>query len=300
MALEVITCPYHDGRRDTGMGLGATALAGDDRVRLGLEAAGPVSVGFVPPVDESLSEIARIIELDRRLAHRVRAARRRRAFPLVFAGNCSSCLGTVAGVGTERLGVVWFDAHADFDTAEDNRSGFFDVMGLSILTGTGWTALRETIPGFAPVRERDVVLAAVRDLEPYQQLRLDKAEIRTVPRRVDRARLRTQLEALSCDVERVYLHVDLDSLDAGVGHANRYAAPGGPSTEALIAAIGAVFERFRVEAAALTAYDPRFDADGAIAAAARQISAAIASGAGDQGRRRSVPGPQGPLSRGQT
>jgi arginase len=44
---------------------------------------------------------------------------------------------------------LWLDAHADFDTPEDNLTGFTDVMGLAILTGGCWRALRETIPGFA-------------------------------------------------------------------------------------------------------------------------------------------------------
>ncbi len=142
LALEVIACPYHDGLLDVGMGLGATLLAEDQRLRAELRAVGlRVSSERIPPVDESRPEVCRVIELDRRLGYRVRAARRRGAFPLIFAGNCNSCLGTVAGVASDGLGVVWFDAHADFDTPEDNLSGFFDVMGLSILTGTG---MRET------------------------------------------------------------------------------------------------------------------------------------------------------------
>ena len=100
--------------------------------------------------------------------------------PIVLAGNCNSCLGTVAGLPAQRLGAVSFDAHADFDSPEDNRSGFFDVMGLSILTGGSWRALRESIPGFQVIREQDVVLIGVRDLEPYQRRRLGESEIRVV------------------------------------------------------------------------------------------------------------------------
>jgi len=287
MTLAVIAWPYHDGRPDVGMGLGAAQLAEDERLRAALAAEGwRVAGERVPPADAALAEIARVVELDRRLAHRVSAARRRRAFPLVFAGNCNSCLGTVAGIGSDRLGVVWFDAHADFDTPEDNLSGFFDVMGLAILTGNGWSALRQTIPGFAPVAERHVVLAAVRDLEPYQRARLERSEIRTVPGGVDQADLCAALADLRRDVDRVYLHVDLDALDLSVGRANEYSADGGPTVEVMLAAIGEVFERFVVEAAAITAYDPTFDTDGEVASAARRLSAAIARGAAAQTHRR--------------
>jgi arginase len=241
MPVEFVAWPYHAGLRGVGMGRGPEVLAPDAPV--------------VPPVDESLPEIARIFELDRRLAAAVREAKERGAFPFVLAGNCVSALGTTAGVGPEGLGVVWFDAHADFDTPDDNLSGFTDVMGLSILTGTGWKALRETIPGFAPIPEERVVLAAVRDLEPYQRERVEASSLRVVPGRMDG--FEAALDAL--DVERVYLHFDLDAVDAGEARANEYAAPGGPSSDALLAAIDLVFKRFRVEAAALTAYDPGVD-----------------------------------------
>jgi arginase len=289
-ALELIAWPYHAGLRDASMGLGASVLAADQELRAGLAAADlSVTVETIPPVDEMLPEVARVFELDRRLARRVAAARGRGAFPLVLGGNCISCLGTVAGAGAD--GVVWFDAHADFDTTDDNLSGFTDVFGLAILTGTGWRALRETIPGFAPVAEERVVLAAVRDLEPYQRERLDASAIRTVPGAFDAGALAAALDELARGVRdtpataldgpaggvaRVYLHVDLDALDAGVGRANPYAAPGGPSLDALLDGIGAVFDRFAVTSAALTAYDPRVDDDGAIADAARRITALIA------------------------
>src|SRR5918995_7148904 len=171
--LDVIAWPYHAGLADVSMGLGASVLATDERFREGLAAAGWQTRGVrVPPVDETLPEVARIFELVRRLAQRVASARERQAFALVLGGNCVSCLGTTAGVGGGKdLGVVWLDAHADFDTPEDNLSGFTDVMGLAILTGGCWRALRETIPGFAAVPEADVVLAGVRDVEPYQRER---------------------------------------------------------------------------------------------------------------------------------
>ncbi len=89
-------------------------------------------------------------------------------------------------------------------------------------------------------------------------------------------------------MSRVYLHVDLDALDVSVGRANPYAAPGGPSLDAMLAAIAGVFERFEVAAAALTAYDPRVD-DGGIADAARRIAARMARGAADQRLTRAGP-----------
>src|SRR5215218_10314151 len=103
-ALRLITWPYHAGLADVSMGLGASVLAADEELRAGIASAGlDVHAETIPPVDESLPEVARIFELDRRLARRVAAARADSAFPLVLAGNCCSCLGTVAGAGARGV-----------------------------------------------------------------------------------------------------------------------------------------------------------------------------------------------------
>jgi arginase len=199
------------------------------------------------------------------------------AFPLVLAGNCNSCLGTAAGLGhtgAAPLGVVWFDAHADFDTP-DRSLGFFDGMGLAILTGNCWELLRGTIDGFAPVTERDVVLAGVRDLEEHQRAPLEASALRVVPGRAAGGPAYTAaLDGLKQRVPRVYLHVDLDVLDPSEGRANRFAAEGGLTVRELERAIELVFERL-VAAAAITAYDPALDTDGRMARAGAGLIKAI-------------------------
>jgi arginase len=218
------------------------------------------------------------MELVRRLSARVASAVEAGAFPLVLAGNCNSSLGTVAGAGAAELGVVWFDAHADFDDPDENTSGFFDVMGLAMLTGRGWDALRKTIPGHSAIPEANVVLAGVRDLEPYQHRTLGYSDVRTVPGAVDPGLFESALDELRSRVSRVYLHVDLDSVDAAEATANEYAATGGPSVDRLVECVRDVRQRFTVAAAAITAYDPAFDPDGRAVAAARRLAGQIGSG----------------------
>jgi arginase len=259
--VHVITLPFQDGLPAIGMGAGPTVLA------RGL----PGAATAIASVEARRPEIGRVIELERRLADAVRGAVGEGEFPLVLAGGCMSSLGTVAGIGAEGLGVVWLDAHADFDTPDDNESGFFDVMALAMLTGSGWAGLRATIPGLAPVPEDRVVLAGVRDLEPYQRARLGRSAVNVVPGAFDLAALAPALAALREQVERVYLHVDLDVLDSRAGRANEYAAPGGPGPETVVGAVDAVFDAFTVAGAALTAYDPTEDTNGRARDVARRV-----------------------------
>lgn len=280
--LHVLSWPFHNGLRDVSMGSGPIRLSTDPEFRAGIAAEGwTVTTEEIEPANESDPEIARVTELIRRLAARVADAVTAQAFPLVLAGNCNSALGTTAGLGgAENLGVVWFDAHADFDDPDENESGFFDVMGLAMLTGRGWRALRQTIPGHVPIPERNVILAAARDLEEYQRERLARSDVKAIPGQIDPARFEDAVMALQ--PARVYLHVDLDSLDIDEAHANKYAAPGGPSLTRLLDCIRTVTQHHPLASAAITAYDPAFDRDDRAITAARAIAREIAKGARPQ------------------
>jgi arginase len=272
--LSLICHPFHNGLKGVDMGAGPLRLLDDPDLVGGLDAQGwDVSTVAVEPPDERDPEIVRIAETDRRLATVVRAAVADSAFPLVLAGNCNSCLGTVAGLdpAAGSLGVVWFDAHGDFDTP-DRSLGFFDGMGLAILTGNGWELLRGTIDGFTPIEERAVVLAGVRDLAEHQERPLESSALRLVRGRdAAGASYEDAVNGLAEVVSRAYLHVDLDVLDPSEGPANRFASDGGLYLDELTAAIELVFDRFPVGAAAITAYDPALDADGRMARAASHV-----------------------------
>jgi arginase len=271
-SLAVIAWPFEHGSPDIGMGAGAALLAGDAALHEALSAAGwAPTVQQVLAADPGVGEVTRIFDLLRAQEAAVRAARGRGAFPLVLAGGCISATGTVAGCGAD--GAVWLDAHADYDTPTDNVSGSMDVMALSILCGSAWPAQHATIPNAVALPEDRVALLGVRDLADYQRDRLAASALRTAPGAFDAWSATAAITALP---QRLYLHVDLDVLDTSVGHANRYASPGGPSLPTVLAAIDATFDHATVLAAALTAYEPTVDRDGSILAAARTIARRIA------------------------
>src|SRR5208282_4346020 len=76
---------------------------------------------------------------------------------VILAGNCNSCLGTLRGleaVAQSDPGIVWLDAHGDFNTPETTISGALEGMSLAIATGH---CHPELMP--RPVPEENVVLA---------------------------------------------------------------------------------------------------------------------------------------------
>jgi arginase len=272
--IALIQAPYHLGHEDVGMGAGPLRLESDMVAALGASGH-DVEVVRVRREDGETNEIGASFEVVRRVAVAVAAAVERGAFPLVLSGNCMSSIGVVAGVRRD-VGVVWLDAHADFNTPESSLSGFQDGMGLAILTGTGWRALRETIPGYRSVAEENVVLVGVRDVDQLEQERLDSSAVTVV---APGEGSEGALDGLAGSVEGIYLHVDLDVLDPSEGRANEHAAPGGLAAADVERVVAAVGERAPIRGAAVTAYDPAADPEGSIPGIAAAIAARIAAAA---------------------
>jgi arginase len=258
----LVEVPYDLGRQGVNGGVGATVLAEalhDDR-------SNRVTVTLEEDDRPELrNEIAASMAVVRALADRVRDVVARGGLPVVLAANCHSSLGTVAGIGG-GVGVVWFDAHADFNTSDSTPSGFFDGMAAAMLTGAGWANLRSQVDGLEPVPEEHFVYVGMREPDDGERERLAASHVHQAAGLAD---LGTALDALRQRVDAVYVHVDLDVLDPSAGHANPWAAEDGLTADELARAIDVVAERFAIRAAAFTAYWPESDPEGAVSRAAR-------------------------------
>jgi arginase len=278
----ILAVPYDSGHRGLRMGGGPEHLL-DNGLLEALETRGRTVRSELVHAEGNLpTEVATAFELDRLVSRKVRTAVSGGEFPLVLSGNCNTSVGTLAGVGSEGLGVVWFDAHADFNTPETTTTGFSDGMGVAVAVGHCWKAMAAGVPSFSPVLEENVLLVGTRDVDPAERERLEASEVGLVGTvRIGREGLRTlavALDALRSRVGRVYVHLDLDVLDAGkVGKANEFASEGGLSAEELEDALGMVRERFAVAACGVASYDPAFDADGRILRAAYESARTLTS-----------------------
>lgn len=287
MKVQFLLVPYDSGHREWRMGRGPSFLlrhgAGSAIRALGHEVDAEYiePSGFHAANPPTSTEIVTAFSLYREVALRVRAARENGALPIILGGNCGVTLGAVAGNGNE-LGVLWLDAHGDFNTPETTRSGFLDGMALAVLTGRCWRELAASVPGFRPVPDRNVVLVGVRDLDRAEDVLLAESEIAVVRAPAIRtagvaAALGPKIDALRGRVRRLHVHLDADVLDPSVARANTFAAPDGLTIPELAEVVRLAAERFEIVSAAVTAYDPAIDATasvpGAIAGALEALVA---------------------------
>ena len=262
MNVQILTVPYDSAHREARMGRGPAHLIRKGLAETLRKHGHAVDVTTVAPTGRFPAEITTAIELCRALSPSVAAAQSQGRFPIVLAGNCSTAVGTIAGVGAARTGVIWLDAHGDFNTPDTTTSGFFDGTVLAAVTGHCWRGLVASVPAFQPIPESNIILLGARDLDPAERQRLARSKIaRVEPLPADRIarELRPHLQRLRDTVEGVYLHIDLDVLDPSVARANMFSAPGGLTSEALTAVVREVEAHLPISALALTAYDPSCD-----------------------------------------
>ncbi|HZB20055.1 MAG TPA: arginase family protein [Blastococcus sp.] len=279
-AVRLLIAPYDSGHADTRMGAGPTALdrAGAvDRLR----ARGHVvRAQVLAPSPGWQAELATAFELDRLVADAVARSRASEEVPVLLAGNCNTTLGVLAGLSGpgRRIGLLWLDAHGDFNTPDEDTSGFLDGQGLAIVVGRCWRALAARVPGFTPLPERDVVLVGARDLSSAQVDVLERSDLTWLrPEQARRpADVAAALDDLAGRVDAVHFHVDLDVHDPSIAPANGYAAPDGLSAADVVRVLDLAAARVPVVSATLASYDPAHDVEGRMRETALALLEAVA------------------------
>jgi arginase len=207
-------------------------------------------------------------------------------FNVGLLATCPSMLGMAAGLqrsGTNRdpvkIGLLWLDAHPDFNTPETTRSGSLGGMPVAVATGRALQILRLDSRLDPPLSDRHIVMGGVRLTDPLEQHLLDQSSIEQLS--VDDLRNMTpavfaQLDRLNRLTDKIYVHIDMDVLDPRevMGHGNK--VPNGPSSAELARLFESIFGRYPKASAIAFATIPSTDEGGlSLAAVNRMIVGAI-------------------------
>ena len=260
MDIQLIQVPYDSGHKELRTGRGPIHFLQHRLDEILRDEKHTVASERIEAKTSFTTEVGTAFELNRLLAERVKIARDNGSFPIVLAGNCNSCLGTLAGIREDNLGVIWLDAHGDFNTPETTLSGFLDGMGLAMAAGRCWKPLLRTIPGFRAISEENIVHIGARDLDAAEEELMKQSELELVPPVANiHDVIEPVFQRLSKRVGRIYLHVDMDILDTGEALPNHLAVPGGLPVEVVEEIIGMLKKRFEICAGAITSFDPDYD-----------------------------------------
>jgi arginase len=288
MRVDLVTVPYRYDERGEGLGAGPDALlAAGLPERLGaagVELTGPHEARLDPALQEEGRTALNIGRLGADTARLVAMARRNGDGAFVLAGDDTAAIGVVSGLkqaaGTgAAVGVVWIDAHGDFNTPETSFSGILAGMPVAIMAGLAGPLWRDAAGLATPVATEHIILAGTRELDEKEEALIRSTDVRVVPASelCDGDDFAQAIDRLVRCCAQLYLHVDLDVLDPRFVPSASTPSANGLSVEELVTTMAKVLQTGKVAAVAISSLNPGAGARGerSVASAMKTIEGAL-------------------------
>ena len=181
---------------------------------------------------------------------------------VLAGGNCNSLPAMIGGLQTglgqtERIGLVWFDAHGDFNTPKTTLSGMLGGMPVAVSAGLCYGDWRMASRQDVPLPTDRIVMVDVRNLDADEDKLISATDVAVVP--VAGQALTDAVNALAERVDTIYLHIDLDILDESYVPTHRTKEPDGPDVETTQAAMNVVLDTGKVAAIGMVSVYPNGD-----------------------------------------
>ncbi|WP_028829817.1 arginase [Proteocatella sphenisci] len=155
-------------------------------------------------------------------------------FPLVIGGDHCIAIGTISGVlqHKKNLGIIWFDAHGDINTAETSPSGNIHGMPVAVLLGMGHESLTSIGGKESVINKDNFVYIGSRDLDSGERKAMKELGIKvfTMYEIDDMGIKKVMEEAIKIagdGTDGIHVSFDLDVLDPEVAPGTGTTVPGG-------------------------------------------------------------------------
>ena len=235
MNVHIIGVPLDMGTRRHGTDMGPNTIryaalearfSLDEQLRqLGYTVLDEGNLVVAPPENSSMNNshlrnLKPILDVCERLATVVEHACGPDDFPVVLGGDHSLALGSVTGVVKARgpIGLLWIDAHGDFNTDQTTPSGNIHGMPLAALAGLGDERL-VYLGGFSPkVSPAHIAIVGARDLDIGERELLRQSHVhvftmKDIDLRGLPATITEALEITTSGTNGVHVSFDMDVID---------------------------------------------------------------------------------------
>lgn len=138
--------------------------------------------------------------------------------PIFLGGDHSASIGSIGGITHESdCGLIWVDAHGDFNTPQTSETGNIHGMTLAILLGNGPAELVDVGRKGAKLKPENVVLIGPRDLDENEKTNLRSSgctvfSMREIDEQGMSSVIGQGLHQLS-GCSHIHVSLDMDSVD---------------------------------------------------------------------------------------
>ena len=190
--LDIIGVQMDLGASKRGVAMGPMAIRYGG-VREGLEKMGFTvhDRGDIVPPEEGESRPGlryydQVVDVNRRLYEQVRDSLGRGHFPICLGGDHSIAAGSIAAAaehyaGQGGVGIIWIDAHGDWNNEESSYTGNMHGMPFSAVCGHGPVGMVDFGQGPVYVDTRHCVQIGGRDIDDKERLRMKAAGVTVFP-----------------------------------------------------------------------------------------------------------------------
>lgn len=186
------------------------------------------------PNAKYIKRVSKVIE---KTAKKIKKLRQNNIFPIVLAGDHSSCAGTILGLKAahkdDEIGVVYIDAHADIHSPYTSESGNMHGMPLAIATALDnkenaineiskeekkyWNNLKYLVSKDAAIKPENIVFCALRDFEKAEEELIKKHKIQVYSaQEITYIGIKNTVEQILKKLnhcKHIYISFDVDSID---------------------------------------------------------------------------------------
>ena len=255
-----------------GMGEAPTSLrkAGLGRVLDGATDLGNIEL---PPLKEDATEgkvknLSNFKEATSRIYNATKSVQAEQVF--VLGGECSVAVGALAGLSevfSGKPGMLWMDAHGDFNTPETSPSGYVGGMCLAMACGRSpGLGLAMGGSGYSLGEER-LVLVGSRALDPPEVAALSESPAKLyTSRQVKKAGVADVAEEAARHLDNrsdwIVCHLDVDVTDPELIPSVNYPTPGGLTLEEATLIVRTLLKTEKMKVLELAAYNAAKDRRG--------------------------------------
>ena len=300
--IGVLGIPFNVGWAGEGIDEAPRALRAAGLIRelssVGLEVSDLGDVQCELPTRDSsnpkLLNPAQVIALSSAIAPRVTECVRAGLFPLILGGEDGILMGIVEGLKqglNGRIGLIYLDAHGDFNTPETTPSGLIGGMNVAIVAGRGPVELT-SIFGYRPqLPEEAIVLFGTRDLDPPEKVALENSKVTVFSSEKVKGMgggeaMKRAIQALKPQVDTVYVHMDVDVLDPREMSALILPAEDGLTLKECTSALETAAKSGMMCGAAFMVFNARKDSSGAESRKIIELARHLAANFPDQRKAR--------------
>jgi arginase len=275
MKVGIVGAPADMGQERRGVDMGPSAIR-IARLQEGLEALGlkvedygniqVADMSTAPVGDAKFRYLKDVVKQCELIEAKVSVCAKRGFFPLVLGGDQSASIGTLAGLaskGTDR-GIIWLDAHGDFNTPRTTPSGNIHGMALAVILGYGHPKLIR-LGGVSPKAvEKNTVLIGGRSFDTLEAKAISRSKMTVFTmREIDELGMKKVMQeaikVAGAGVSQVHLSFDVDAMDPKEAPGTGTPVEGGLTYREAQLAMEMLYDSRRVTSAEFVEVNPILD-----------------------------------------